>query len=199
MKRLAALAAIIFATSAVGSDVLNHPERIRLPDIARMEALDGTLGRTLRDAFASENNDLTYLVGALGGAPVTEVTAGDWDCRWIKMGSLVPLAVYQPFRCRITPDGEGWILAKTTGSQKFTGRLDWAIAGLVYTGVGYVGGSPATDYTGLPPTDQAPVEPNQTYAQVGLFEPVSATEARLLLPSPILESDFDIIHFTRGE
>jgi hypothetical protein len=63
--------------------------------------------------------------------------------------------------------------------------------------VGYVDAGPATDYAGLPATDQTPVEPGQTVAQVGLFEMTSGARARLLLPSPLLESGFDILSLTR--
>ena len=47
------------------------------------------------------------------------------------------------------------------------------------------------------PDDQTPQEPGQTHAQVGIFEQAGPNQARLLLPAPLLESDFDILWLTR--
>jgi hypothetical protein len=48
------------------------------------------------------------------------------------------------------------------------------------------------------PDDQTPQEPGQTHAQVGIFEQAGPNQARLLLPAPLLESDFDILWLTRS-
>ena len=173
---------------------------VRPMDEARLADLDALLGSTLRDAFASGTpGDTAILVEALKGeAGAPEGLEGDWRCRWLKMGDLVPLVVYPDFACRMEETPSGWRIEKVTGSQRFTGTLEEQEGGIVFTGVAYTSGGPATDYARLPRDSQEPVEPGQTVAMVGLFEQVGPRRARLLLPDPILESRFDIIQLTRG-
>ena len=83
---------------------------------------------------------------------------------------------------------------KLSGSQRLQGTID---AAGIYVGVGFVDGGPAASYADLPPDDQAPVEPGQTHAQVGRFEQTGPDRARLLLPSPLFESEFDILVLAR--
>jgi hypothetical protein len=191
-----------FIALALAAPLLALPalaEAPRLPDIARLEALDATLGRALKGAFAEGPREgLAVLTAALAGAPGPLDPGGDWQCRTLKLGGFLPLVAYGNFACRITPDGAGgWVLEKTTGSQRQMGTLTPQEGGALYTGVGYVSGGPAVRYDALPPDDQTPVEPGQTIAQVGLFEQMSPNRARLLLPLPLLESDFDILYLTR--
>lgn len=174
-------------------------EAHRLPDIARLEAFDATLGRALKGALAEGTKaDIGVLSAALAGRPVPLAPAGDWACRTMKLGGLLALTVYGNFRCRITaqPDGT-WRLEKLTGSQRLVGRLTPQEGGALYVGVGFVDGGPAVNYADLPPRDQTPVEPGQTIAQVGVFEQMGPDRARLLLPKPLLESEFDILYLTR--
>lgn len=183
------LAALLAAGSAGAQEV-------RAPDAARLAAFDAHLGAALYQALTEgAAQDLAVLRDAMAGAAAPLDPAGDWACRTIKVGGLLPVTAYGNFRCRITagPDG-GWTLVKTTGSQRVKGRI--APDGR-FLGVGHVGEAPATDYPGLPPVDQTPVEPNQTTADVGRFEQMSPTRARLLLPAPLLESRFDILYLTR--
>jgi hypothetical protein len=49
--------------------------------------------------------------------------SGDWRCRFLKLGGDPALTVYGWFACRIYDDGAGWVLQKTTGSQRSKGRL----------------------------------------------------------------------------
>lgn len=171
---------------------------LRAPDAARLDGFDAALGASLRQALAEgAPEDVRRVVDALAGAPGEVSPEGAWSCRTIKMGGAPALTVYGNFRCRIEPAGEGWRIVKETGSQRLDGRILRADDRWIYAGVGSVDGGPATDYAGLPATDQTPVEPGQTVAQVGVFEQMSTTRARLLLPSPLLESGFDILFLTR--
>lgn len=176
---------------------------LRAPDVLRMRAFDAHLGLALREAFATgDAASLVVLTDALaGGVPRAGILepSGDWNCRTIKLGSLTPIVAYGAFRCRIVATGPGiWTLTKLTGSQRVTGTLANLPDGRVqFTGVGHVGTEPAVSYADLPPKDQTPMEPNQTTADVGLFEQVSPTRARLMLPAPLLESRFDILYLTR--
>ena len=190
MRALAVLA--LLATPAAAQDV-------RPADIERLAYLTEHFGAAMREAMEGGTAaDVEALREAMSGpAPGGVDPSGDWDCRTIKIGGISPLVVYTPFRCRITEVEQGlWEIEKITGSQRLSGRIEATQAGLVYTGVGFVGDRPATDYAGLPDTPE-PVEPNQTYAQVGILEMASSDRGRLLLPAPILESRFDVIALTR--
>ncbi len=176
---------------------------IRQPDALRLQNLDATLGAALREAFATgEPEALAILAEALAGAnlpPEQIAPEGDWSCRTIKLGGNVAIVAYGDFRCRIEKAGTGrWTFTKLSGSQRSTGEITF-LEGmeLRYLGVGHVGDRPATDYAGLPPDDQTPVDPNQTVADVGILEQMSPTRARLLQPAPVLESTFDILYLTR--
>ncbi len=192
----------LLACAALPSPAAEAPG-IRQPDALRLQSLDASLGSALRQAFAAGDGAALAVVGeALTGVPLTgaEVAPeGDWSCRTIKLGGGVAVVAYGAFHCRIEKTATGrWTLTKTSGSQRLTGELTY-LEGLEvrFLGVGHVGESPATGYADLPPDDQTPVEPNQTHTVAGLLEQMSPTRARLLLPAPILESDFDILYLTR--
>ena len=192
MRRVIALCTTLAATPLLA-------DGMREADRDRYERFEAIFGMAMRQALAlGDAVDVGLLTAALGGAAQPGLDpSGDWLCRWMKLGDTTPLVVYSNFDCRITEDGDGWRLEKLTGSQRFTGRLSLHDDGWLYTGVAFVGDAPATDYAGLPPGDQTPVEPNQTTAQIGLFQQVSEVSARLLLPDPVLESDFDVISLSR--
>lgn len=190
----AVLAAALVAAVPAGAETPMRP-----PDMGRILAIDESFGIAMREALATGSaKDAAILALALSGRPGEIAPEGEWACRTIKLGGQPALTVYGNFRCRITPEEDGgWRIVKETGSQLFDGMFWPEDAGAVFLGVAYVAGGPATDYAGLPPMDQTPVEPGQTVAQVGVFEQMGPDRARLLLPAPILESLFDIIYFTR--
>jgi hypothetical protein len=192
MRALVA-AAIVAAAPAVAETP------VRAADLERLLAFDAIFGVALRAALATGSGpDAAVLIDAMRGVPGEIAPEGEWACRTIKLGGEPALTVYGNFRCRITPAADGgWRIVKETGSQLFEGTIYPDDAGAIFLGVAYVRGGPATDYAGLPPRDQTPVEPGQTVAQVGRFEQMGGGRARLLLPAPILESLFDIIYFTR--
>ncbi|TFL18742.1 DUF4893 domain-containing protein [Jannaschia formosa] len=183
------LFALAFACPVAAQD-------IRAPDAARLDAFHHHLGAALHVALAGgAPDDRAVLVEAMRGAggPIAGAE-GDWACRTLKLGGITDLTVYPDFRCRISGGPGGLTLAKLTGSQRVKGRIH---PDGTFLGVGHVGTAPATDYAGLPPLDQTPVEPNQTTADVGRFELMSPDRARLMLPAPLLESRFDILYLTR--
>lgn len=188
--KLLFLSTLCLGTPAVADD-------IRPVDQPRLEAFDAHFGAAVYQALTEGSpSDQAVMLEALSGAAGTLDPVGEWNCRTIKMGGgLLPLVSYRNFRCRIT-DGPGplYTLVKLTGSQRVKGKI-WP--GGLFLGVGHVGEAPATDYAGLPPDDQTPVEPNQTTADVGRFEQMSPNRARLMLPAPLLESRFDILYLTR--
>ncbi|SHI80026.1 DUF4893 domain-containing protein [Wenxinia saemankumensis] len=173
-------------------------QELRPADAGRLAGWETSLGAALHGALAAgAPADVELLVESLSGVPGEIAPEGDWSCRTIKMGELSDLVVYAPFACRITAGEGGWRLEKLTGSQRMGGTIHAGEVPALYTGTAWVDGGPATDYAGLPPEDQTPVEPGQTVAQVGWFEQAGPGQARLLLPDPILESRFDILWLTR--
>ena len=192
-----ALALLLLAAPALAAS-----PPLRAPDAVRLEAFDAHLGAALREAFAGGDAPaLSVLAAALNGTVAEGALdpAGDWDCRTIKLGGLVPIVAYEDFRCEVAAAGPGaWTLRKLTGSQRLEGTLATLDDGRVrFAGTAHVGARPAAAYDALPPVDQTPVEPGQTVAAVGWFEQVAPDRARLMLPAPILESRFDILWLTR--
>ncbi|QBF30747.1 DUF4893 domain-containing protein [Thalassococcus sp. S3] len=186
------------ALCLAASPLTANPD-LRPPDQDRIKTEAVMFAHALRQALADgAPEDVAVLVEALSGGPGLIAPEGEWNCRTMKMAGFVPLAVYQPFECIVRETGTGeWNIRKITGSQRMRGTLTFGEVFTIYTGVGYAGGPPATDYAGLPEDSQEPVEPNQTHAQVGIFEQMSPNRARLLLPSPVLESSYDILYLTR--
>ena len=187
------LAALLLAAAPLPA------QEVRLVDLPRLERFDATLGRALAGAFASgAPEDVRLLAQALSGTPGPLAPEGDWSCRTLKLGGLLPLTAYPPFRCRIAPAGEGaWTLEKLTGSQRLQGTIRVQDGPALYLGTGYVDGGPAQPYDAFPPDEQLAIDPGQTIPQVGLFEQAGPDQARLLLPQPLLESELDILWLTR--
>ncbi len=66
----------------------------------------------LREAEAGSAEDLAVLKAALAGDPLSFSgvdPVGNWNCRVIKLGGLLPLTVYPQFRCTISEDSKGWL------------------------------------------------------------------------------------------
>lgn len=111
--------------------------------------------------------------------------SGDWRCRYLKLGDDPALVVYDWFSCRIFDDGAGWVIWKTTGSQRSMGRLYRLTAErLLYLG--------ALHYAGEPPLwfGQDPAR-----NQLAVLTRLHDGRLRLEFPAPALESDFDILEF----
>ncbi|MFC6640858.1 hypothetical protein [Sulfitobacter profundi] len=60
--------------------------------------------------------------------------------------------------------------------------------------MGYVRGETPPDYADLP---EDFTSGGKVQSDVAVFQRVSPTRARLLFPSPAIESDFDILELTR--
>jgi hypothetical protein len=193
MRSLAVAVALVAALPAAAE------LEIRPPDDARLEQGDAAFGRAVRKAMArGAAADVAILAEVMAGTPGLLAPEGSWSCRTLKLGGEPPLVVYGTFRCRIEPSGrDSWAIVKETGSQRLEGEIWPGDVLNLYLGVGFVGDRPATDYEGFLSLEQAPVEPGQTVPQVGIFEQMGPDRARLLLPSPLLESDYDIIYLTR--
>ncbi len=171
---------------------------LRPADSARLDNLDAAFGNAVMQALAaSEAKDVTALTRALSGEPQVAFSAdlqGDWSCRTIKLGGISPLVVYSPFKCRFTATDRGFAFEKLTGSQLTRGEITLRDGRAVYAGVGYVNGETAPDYADLPEDFSSG---GKVQSDVAVFQRTSPTRARLLFPSPAVESDFDILELTR--
>ena len=186
----AALLALLLPTAAAA--------QIRDADAARLDAYDATVGTALLTAFAGgTRGDLDLLQEVLAGTPVPPLATtlpGDWDCRMLKLGGLTALTAYAPFACTIAADGAGFVIEKTSGSQRLSGRIDLIDGRMVLTGTGYVADTPHVPYADLPPEN---VSDGTLWPVVGLAEQPDTDRIRILMPQPVLESDLDILDLRR--
>ncbi|RCW86204.1 DUF4893 domain-containing protein [Phyllobacterium bourgognense] len=112
---------------------------------------------------------------------------GDWKCRTTKLGKEPALVLYGWFKCRVTDDGSGWILEKTSGSQRTKGHFyTEGDNRLTYLGVGYTLGNKPRNYSAGPDVDQ-----------VGYAYRTEKNEFRIEFPSPARESLMDILELKR--
>lgn len=172
---------------------------VRPEDRQRLENFDAAAGEALLQALAGgEDPDRRILIDALGGKPrsaeeAVPVLAGEWACRTIKVGGLLPVTAYDPFRCRISGNGE---FEKLSGSQRSKGRIYRDGERLVYLGTGFIAGDTPPDYAELPEETDPQALP-QILPEVGLVEAVSENRIRILFPYPHLESRFNILLLER--
>lgn len=112
---------------------------------------------------------------------------GNWQCRTIKAGGISPLVVYGWFKCRVTDDGSGWMLEKTSGSQRTKGRFFTDNdKRLIYLGSFFIAGDTPKKYGSGPESDQ-----------VGYTFRTGPKEWRTEFPAPHYESKLDILEFRR--
>ena len=112
---------------------------------------------------------------------------GEWRCSTTKVGGLSPLVVYGWFKCRVSDDGSGWKLEKTSGSQRTTGRFyDDGEKRLIYLGSFSIAGDTPKPYGSGPESDQ-----------VGYAFRTGPAEWRIEFPAPQYESKLDILEFRR--
>ncbi|NKX44533.1 DUF4893 domain-containing protein [Roseicyclus persicicus] len=191
---LAATLALALGPAAEAQEVTIAPG-----DAARLAAYDTHFGAAMAEAMAGgAPADIAALTTALAGDPIPPAgLEGDWTCRVMKLGGILPLTVYSPFRCRITRTADGGLfLEKLTGSQLTSGRIVETEDGLVYLGVGYIAGAEPITYEQYH-SGAIPPSAGQVTSDVGYVEMVSPNRARVLFPAPMLESRFDILELTR--
>ena len=160
-------------------------------DRARLEKYEGTRTLALEEARQSGSaEDIATLDAILAKEPVPFTDfdmTGDWRCRTIKAGGSLPLVVYGWFKCRVSDDGSGWMLEKTSGSQRTKGRFFTdSDTRLTYLGSFYVAGDQAKPYGDGPQSDQA-----------GYALRTGPQEWRIEFPAPYYESKLDILEFRR--
>jgi hypothetical protein len=192
MKSFACALAALFALTAAPAFADGVVQKLMTPaDKTRLEKYDETRKAALAEAKdGGEAADLAEL-DALLAKPLLSLPdfdlGGDWRCRTTKVGGLSPLVVYGWFKCRISDDGSGWKLEKTSGSQRTAGRFyDDGEERLIYLGSFYVAGETPKPYGSGPDTDQ-----------VGYAFRTGAAEWRIEFPAPHYESKLDILELRR--
>jgi len=164
---------------------------ITAADRTRMVNYEATRKRALEEARTGGTPDeLAVLEPLMAKAPQSfqglDMT-GNWQCRTIKAGGLLPLVVYGWFKCKVTDDGSGWVLEKVSGSQRTKGRFyDVDDKRLAYLGSYFASGDTPKPYGSGKDTDQ--------FAYTFRTGPKSL---RMEFPGPAFESHLDIIELRR--
>lgn len=160
-------------------------------DKVRLDRYDETRKAALDEAGAGDPSGLKQ-VNDLLARPLVAFSdkdlTGDWRCRTIKLGGdFGALTIYGWFKCKVTDDGSGWVLEKTSGSQRTSGRFyDDGENRSIYLGSFHVAGDPVKPYGDGPKTDQ-----------VGYAFRNGPDAWRIEFPAPYYESRLDILEFKR--
>lgn len=158
---------------------------ITADDTARLADADTTRLRAMGEALMGDSAADRAALSALfapGGEALAAIPDGKYRCRTLKLGGLLPLTVYDYFECSIS--GDGTVIEKLSGSQRFKGTLSQTDTGLTYIGALHYG-------------DEAPKAygAEEERNQVGCLYKVTgmAPLYRLELPEPHFESLLDVI------
>lgn len=192
MVHVSFLIAFILALSGTAFAESEMDKIITPGDRQRLENFDSVKAVALREAWRSEmREDIEALDTALSGTPLSLTgnfdATGNWRCRTIKLGGDPVLVAYPWFKCRINDDGSGWVLEKTTGSQRTQGRFFTASdTRMIYLGASFV--------TGEAPRNYGAAEKEN---QVAVMERLGENRLVLQFPSPFYESKFDLLVLER--
>ena len=142
MKHLVAfLLVLAFASPAFAeSDLLTRT--LTPQDLGRLASFSKARDEAIAQARdGAEPSELAVLDEILAGddLPVRGVDIrGDYRCRVAKLGGFLPLVVYDWFRCTIGEDDVGYVLMKTSGSQRLSGHfIDDSETSLIFYGAGH--------------------------------------------------------------
>ena len=176
-------------SAAADSELIS---KLTAADKARLENYETTRAAAIGEARAGGSaEDIALLDEALAGEILRVGDGfdpkGPWRCRTIKLGGLLPLTVYPSFKCRISEDGVGWRIEKTTGSQRTSGYFyDDTDTRLVYLGAGHYADEKPKGYG-----------EDSERNQVAYAFRLSGDRIRLEFPKPQFESTFDILYLSR--
>jgi hypothetical protein len=166
-------------------------------DIARLAQLPEIRAEAVLAAHAGKGEGderiLDRVMAAQGRNVSAKALAGNWRCRQIKLGRAQPYRVFGVFPCRIRATGEGLMLEKPRGSQRFAGLLYPGKDGWVYLGASSAGDEPVHEYSGRTPSLGASGTPDD---QIGLLTSIGANHLRLEIPAT-QESLLDVVEFTK--
>jgi hypothetical protein len=166
--------------------------RMTAADKARLADYATTRAEAIAEAKqGGSQGDIAVLDAVIGKKPLTFRDGfdptGRWKCRTMKLGGMLPLTIYDWFDCRISDDGSGWYLVKSSGSQRTSGRFyDDGDDRLVYLG--------ALHYSREKPIDYGKDAERDQVAYVFRTGP---EELRMEFPAPKFESKLDILELKR--
>lgn len=167
------------------ADAVNASDEERLAGIVKSRT------RGLAAALLADRAADRVTISALytpGFTPTSSLPDGDYQCRTIKLGGMLPAVVYDYFSCRIGEEGSS--IAKTSGSQRFSGSLTPSNGGFFYRGALHFG-------------DEQPVlyGSDGERNQVGCLYQLAGEDQRYLLelPSPMFESLHDVVELVARE
>ena len=189
-----ALAALIGVAAAAGAGWRDQASAF---DVQRLADLGQSRAKGLQEAAAAAPADVDAVRSLLeAGTVAAEPRAlqGIWRCRMMKLGGLTPAIVYGWFRCRISEKNGALVFEKLTGSQRTRGTLYPEDRGFVYLGASFVAGEKPHGYSGKGASVGAPATPDD---EIGLLSLLYDGRARLELPAPVQESDFEVIELKR--
>jgi hypothetical protein len=151
----------------------------------RMTGFETARIRGLGEALLSDSAEERAVVSALyapGDVPISAIPDGAYRCRTIKLGGLLPLTAYGYFDCEIS--GDGTVIEKLTGSQRFKGDLLPSDGSLFYWGALHYGDEEPVAYGADPERNQ-----------VGCLQRLEGKPVRyrLEMPFPLFESTHDVI------
>lgn len=186
------------AVTLLAANPLQAQTDPRPQDAAKLAEIDRHFGAALRKALAEgRRGDVDLLQDALSSPAIPALRtslAGDWKCRTIRMGGPDALTIHAQFDCHITPDGDGFLFEKRTGSERTIGRISLRQGQMIYLGTGYDPSVLPTPYSDLP---TVMIDGDRQFPQIGVVEQSGAASARILFPAPVTGSNFDLLYLTR--
>jgi hypothetical protein len=170
-------------------------------DIERLSKLSESRGQGLAEAARGNPGDYQAARSILNAGAVSggeRRLIGTWRCRTMKLGGATPSIVYAWFRCRISPAGGRLHFEKLGGTTRTAGYLYPDDGSFVYLGsqsvTAYGPAETRHTYSGRTASAGAEQTPDD---QIGRLFLTYDGRARLEMPFPVQESDFDVIELKR--
>lgn len=192
MRRFAVLAFACVAVTGLRADGVVFG-KMTPTDRAKLESYEAIRAKAIAEARSSgSKQEVAALDRALAGKPVSVHNGfdarGNWRCRVLKLGKTDPrLVVYPWFACRMSEDGAGLRLEKTSGSQRTSGYFyDDGDTRMIYLGALHYG-------------DEQPMRygVDQKRNMVAYAFALGPKRMRLEFPEPEYESLLDVMEMER--
>ncbi|MDE2183532.1 MAG: DUF4893 domain-containing protein [Alphaproteobacteria bacterium] len=191
--------AVLLAALLVSAAFAGWQQEASPYDLHRLTRIDEARAKGLDEAGRGASPADLVAIDSILHTPVVHAAPaallGNWRCRTIKLGGMVPDIIYAWFRCRISDKDGMLVLEKLTGTQRMQGTLEPDSGeSFVYLGASYVRGERPHRYSGNAASAGAPATPDD---QIGLLSLLADGRARLELPYPVQESTFDVLELKR--
>lgn len=172
-------------------------EFIHTNDTVRLEDADKTNAEALAEGVAraetAEERRVLSLVSSWLDAPAGPIDfdnlQGEWRCRTIKVGGILPAIAYRNFDCKMYVEARVLAFDKTSGSQRTSGLIyQDTETSAVYLGKAY--------YSYEKPKDYGQDGQNES-DDVARLKVLDDNHAILIFPAPYHESKMNILELTR--